>query len=71
VNVRGNAIWNESDAFMSAADKCFEEAMTIMMRDQMNPALWETLPPVQDILFESHGVTYVREAPIVPNSSLP
>jgi hypothetical protein len=72
VNVRGNAIWHGSDAFMTAADNCFEEAMTIMMRDQMNPALGDThLPPVQDILFESHGVTYVREAPIVPNSSLP
>lgn len=43
--------------------------VTVMMRDQMNPAFWEThLPPVKDIMFERKGVRYVRAAPTVPDS---
>jgi hypothetical protein len=60
------------DAEKPLADKFqgrFNDSMTEMMRDQMNPEFWEkTLPPVADIRFERDGVQYVREAPTVPDS---
>ncbi len=61
--------WPEAEAFLSAAQTKFGEAMTEMMRDQMNPELWTNhLHPVRDIVFDRDGVTYARSAPPVPDS---
>ncbi len=68
-SVQRSTIWPEAEAFMHAATEKFGEAMTVMMRDQMNPNLWEDhLAPVRDIIFERDGVTYVRRAREVPDS---
>ena len=69
VSVHENAAWHGFNAFMSAADDLFLEAMTKMMQDQMNQSLWAVhLPPVEDIVFENNGVTYIRKAPPVLDS---
>ena len=61
--------WEFEDQFIDSVGKHFEIGMTRIMRDQMNPELWKNnLPPVQSICFERDGITYIREAPIVPNS---
>jgi hypothetical protein len=67
--VKDGVTWAGADSFLSCASKKFEEAMTTMMRDQMNPTLWANhLPPVCDIVFEREGITYARQAPPVPDS---
>lgn len=66
--VRGVTVWSEFESFQKAVLERFNAAMTEMMRDQMNPALWDAkLMPVTDIRFERHGVTYLRRAPEVPD----
>lgn len=71
---RGHAIrdddsWAGETALADKVQAHFNDAMTQMMRDQMNPELWKNeLPPVTDIRFESDGVRYVRKAPEVPDS---
>lgn len=58
-----------SDDFIQAINEQFGESMTYMMRNQMDPNLWDSnLPPISDILFEGDGVTFVRKAPEVPDS---
>jgi hypothetical protein len=71
---RGHAIrevdsWNVETALADRFQARFNDAMTQMMQDQMNPKLWKNqLAPVTDIRFESDGVHYVRKAPDVPDS---
>ena len=60
--------WEYEDKFIELVGKHFEVSMTHMMRDQMNPELWKkNLPPVQSICFERDGISYLREAPRVPD----
>ena len=67
--VRGGSEWSEFSKCQTAVVDAFNDAMTQMMRDQMNPQLLdESLNPVTDIRFERNGVAYVREAPYVPDS---
>lgn len=74
---RGHAIreddsWHVGTALADKFQARFNEAMTQMMRDQMNPKFWSNqLAPVTDIRFESDGVHYVRRAPEVPDSRFP
>jgi hypothetical protein len=71
VAVREAKPWAGNDAFLAAVGTVFDNAMTKMMTDQMNPELWAAhLPPVEDIFFEGDGVTYVRRAPEVPDSRM-
>lgn len=59
----------KSEEFIQAVNELFGEAMTYMMKNQMDPKLWDNnLLPISDILFEGEGVTYIRSAPEVPNS---
>jgi hypothetical protein len=61
--------WECEDEFIDSVGKHFDVGMTQMMRDQMNPELWKNnLPAVQSICFERDGITYLREAPRVPDS---
>jgi len=61
--------WAEEAAVVKALQSKFNDAMTEMMRDQMNPEIWARhLPPITDIRFERDGVKYVRKAPEVPDS---
>jgi len=67
--VNAKKAWHCEDEFVNLVGKKFNDAMTIMMQDQLNPSLWEgSLEPVKDIRFERAGVKYVREAPFVPDS---
>jgi hypothetical protein len=74
LTARGRAIrdeepWDAEKALADAFQRRFNDAMTQMMRDQMNPDLWKNqLAPVTDIRFESDGVRYFRKAPEVPDS---
>lgn len=59
----------KSDDFIQSINGLFGEAMTKMMRNQMDPKLWgNSLPPISDILFEGEDVTFIRSAPKVPDS---
>jgi hypothetical protein len=59
----------QSDDFIQAINELFGESMTYMMRNQIDPKLWDnSLPPISDILFEGDDVTFVRKAPEVPDS---
>lgn len=61
--------WAYEDDFVKLVGDKFNDAMTIMMQDQLNPKLRESnLRPVRDIRFERDGVKYVRKAPYVPDS---
>lgn len=63
------AEWSQFEKLRFAINDKFGEAMDDMMRDQLNPEFWDNaLDPIQDILFESNGVSYVRRAPEVPDS---
>jgi hypothetical protein len=67
--IRQTVPWEHHELLRQAINSRFDEAMALMMHDQMNPALWsEKLGPVTDIRFESDGVHYVRKAPEVPDS---
>jgi hypothetical protein len=67
--IRDEESWDVETALADKFQARFNDAMTQMMRDQMNPKLWKNqLPPVTDIRFESDGVRYVRKAPEVPDS---
>jgi len=69
--IRDEGPWNAEKKLADKFQAHFNDAMTKMMRDQMNPEFWQkTLPPVTDIRFERYGVQYVREAPAVPGSRL-
>jgi hypothetical protein len=69
LHVHDQIIWDIEEQFIAAADTQFGEAMTMMMRDQLNPAIWaQRLPPVEDILFGGKGISYVWRAPPVPDS---
>ena len=61
--------WEYELDFQNAVNNKFEQAMTIMMKDQLNPELWKNrLRPVKDIHFTHDNVSYIREAPFVPDS---
>ena len=67
--IQQTAPWIHQEPLLQAIYNRFDEAMSRMMSDQMNPTLWsENLEPVIDIRFESDGVHYVRKAPDVPDS---
>ncbi len=67
--IRDEGPWDAEKALADKFQKHFNDAMTKVMRDQMNPEFWQkNLPPVTDIRFERDGVQYVREAPVVPDS---
>lgn len=59
----------KSDEIIQIINEIFGEAMTYMMKNQMDPKLWDnTLPPVTDIIFNGEGVKFIRKAPDVPDS---
>jgi hypothetical protein len=61
--------WKYEEVFVEAVGNKFNDAMTMMMRDQMNPDLWKNRQdPVKNIQFTKNGVEYIREAPYVPDS---
>lgn len=67
--IRHEDSWDVENALADKFQARFNDAMTQMMQDQMNPKLWKNhLAPVTDIRFESDGVHYVRKAPEVPDS---
>lgn len=67
--IRGERPWDIENALADRFQGRFNDSMTQMMRDQMNPDLWQNhLAPVTDILFENNGVEYIRKAPEVPDS---
>lgn len=67
--IREEGTWVTAKALADRFQARFNDAMTEMMRDQMNPELWRNhLPPVTDILFEKDGVKNIRKAPEVPDS---
>lgn len=67
--IRDEAPWDAEKDLADRFQSHFNDAMTKMMRDQMNPEFWQNnLPPVTEIRFERDGVHYVREAPEVPDS---
>lgn len=66
--IRSEETWCQEFVLREAIMSKFNDAMTIMMRDQMNPKLWsESLSPVTDIIFGRDGVKYIYEAPKVPD----
>lgn len=68
-SINHNKEWEYEDVFQKAFDKMFNQSMTTMMQDLYNPNILNTsLPPVSDIQFERNGVSYIREAPLVPDS---
>ncbi len=70
--IREDDSWDVGPALADKFQARFNDAMTEMMQDQMNPKLWSNqLAPVTDIRFESDGVHYVRRAPEVPDSRFP
>jgi len=67
--VHGGPAWREYKEFQTAVVDAFSRAMSQMMSGQLNPQFWDSaLKPVTDIRFERDGVTYVRQAPNVPDS---
>jgi hypothetical protein len=67
--IHDEGAWDAEAALQDKFQARFNDAMTQMMRDQMNPKLWQdNLAPVTDIRFERDGVHYVRSAPEVPDS---
>jgi hypothetical protein len=67
--IRDEGPWGTENALADRFQARFNDSMTQMMRDQMNPELWRNhLAPVTDILFEKNGVEYIRKAPEVPDS---
>ncbi len=61
--------WLSEGQFIKIVGEKFAEAMGVMMIDQMNPSLWENkLEPVKDIRFERDKVSYIRKAPVLPDS---
>lgn len=72
-----HAIWPKSDwqhdeVLRHGVNERFRDAMTQVMRDQLNPASWcNVLQPVSDIVFDRNGVRYVHRAPEVPDSRFP
>lgn len=61
--------FHKSEEMIQIINEIFGEAMTNMMRNQLDPKLWDnTLPPVTDIVFNGDGVKFIRKAPEVPDS---
>jgi hypothetical protein len=61
--------WDSADDFIKIVTDNFANGMSAMMKDQLNPDLWNrSLPPVKDIRFIRDGVEYVRHAPHIPDS---
>jgi len=61
--------WSQKESFIELIGSHFENAMSVMMADQMNPEMWgRSLNPVREIRFTRNGVEYIREAPRVRNS---
>lgn len=68
-SIKGGLKYPQSDKLIEIINELFAEMMTIMMRNQMNPKLWDSsLPPVKDIHFDGDNVRYIRQAPEVPDS---
>ena len=69
IHIHDQVSWDIEKRFIATADTCFEEAMTMMMCDQLNQDVWaQHLAPVEDILFEGDGISYVRRCLSVPDS---
>lgn len=67
--IKEGGSWEYEEKLRTGIDEKFTDAMTKMMRDQINPSFWgNNLEPVSDILFERDGVRYIRRAPEVPDS---
>ena len=67
--IRSPTSWELEEKVRDAVMARFEQAMTVMIKDQMNSDLWANrLNPIKDIRFEADGVRYVRGAPEVPDS---
>jgi hypothetical protein len=69
--IQGGLSYPKSDELIQGINDVFGEAMTLMMRNQMDPKLWDNnLPPVTDIYFDGDDVRFIRKAPEVPDSRL-
>ena len=67
--IHGGLSFPKSDDIIQAINEVFGEAMTHMMRNQMDPKLWDnSLAPVTDIVFDGDDVKYIRKALEVPDS---
>ncbi len=67
--IKGGLKYPQSDKLIEIINGLFGEMMTIMMRNQMDPKLWDSsLLPVKDIHFDGDDVRYIRRAPEVPDS---
>ena len=67
--INSTLAWKYEEAFVEAVGNKFNEAMSVMMANQMDPDLWKNRQnPVKDIHFTKNGVEYIREAPYVPDS---
>ncbi|WCL52879.1 hypothetical protein [Gimibacter soli] len=65
----GSNKWTHEVAFREKLMDRYGDAMTAMMRDQLNPEFWDNrLDPIRDIVFEREGIRYIRRAPGVPDS---
>jgi hypothetical protein len=67
--IRESLQYPKLDELIQAINELFGESMTYMMRNQMDPKLWDSsLPPISDILFDGDDVRFIRRAPEVPDS---
>jgi hypothetical protein len=67
--INSSVAWKHEEEFVETVDKKFNEAMSVMMVNQMNPELWQNRQnPVKNIHFTKNGVEYIRGAPYIPDS---
>jgi hypothetical protein len=67
--INAETAWPQEAEFVEAVGRRFGNAMTVMVKDQMNPEMWKNpLNPVEEIRFTQDGVEYLRKAPYVPDS---
>lgn len=67
--IQGGLKCPKYEKIIQAINEVFGEGMTRMMRNQMDPKLWNNnLSPVTDIYFDGEDVRFIRKAPDVPDS---
>lgn len=70
--INAKSPWPQEGEFVGLVSRRFNDAMTMMMKDQVNPELWKNpLNPVEEVRFTQDGVEYLRKAPYVPDSRFP
>jgi hypothetical protein len=59
----------KADELIQIINEVFSESLANMMRNQLDPKLWDNnLPPITDIFFDSDNIRFIRKAPVVPDS---